>query len=314
MKIFRLSHPHDLKKEEQPSSSCAIGFFDGVHRGHQRVILTAKEIAGQKGLTSAVMTFHPHPSVILNKNKKHVSYITPLEDKLNLIKKLGIERTYVVTFTPELANLMPEAFVEQFLIGLNIRHLVSGFDFTYGKMGKGSIATIEEHARGEFDYTVIEKVTEGEGKISSTKIRELLSQGNIEEANQLLGRPFQINGKVIKGDQRGRTIGFPTANIQFNKDYLIPKIGVYAVKVYIEDQEYHGMANIGYKPTFYDHQLHLSLEVNIFNFDGNIYDKPIKVEFHRYIRSEKKFTGIEDLKKQLQEDQANIQHFFSASL
>jgi riboflavin kinase / FMN adenylyltransferase len=314
MQVIYLQHPHNFQKEALPKMSLAIGYFDGVHKGHQKVIHTAKQVGEEKGFKSGVMTFHPHPSVVLGKTKKSVQYITPLEEKLNQLDQLGIDIVFVVNFDEELARLEPQAFVDEYLIGLNVQHVVAGFDFSYGKMGKGSMETIDHHSRGLFTHTTIPKVTKNEEKVSSTLIRQKIANGNIQEAEQLLGRPFQIKGKVVEGDQRGRTIGYPTANVQFDENYLIPKVGVYAVGVRIDEDHYYGMANIGYKPTFTENALKPTLEVYIFDFSGNIYDSDIIIEMFSYIREEKKFSGIEELKTQLKSDEAEIRQFFATCL
>jgi riboflavin kinase / FMN adenylyltransferase len=314
MQVIYLQHPHEFEKEEIPKLSLAIGYFDGVHKGHQKVINTANQVAEKNNYKSGVMTFYPHPSVVLGKTKKSIQYITPLEEKLKQLEQLGIEIVFVVDFDEKLAQLEPQAFVDEYLIGLNVQHVVAGFDFSYGKMGKGSMDTIDHYSRGLFTHTTIPKVTKDEEKVSSTLIREKIAEGNIQEAEQLLGRPFQIKGKVVKGDQRGRTIGYPTANIQFDENYLIPKVGVYAVGVKLNEDYYYGMANIGYKPTFTENAVKPTLEVYIFDFSGNIYDREILVEMFSYIREEKKFSGIEELKAQLKSDETEIRQFFTTCL
>ncbi|WP_174495544.1 riboflavin biosynthesis protein RibF [Salirhabdus euzebyi] len=313
MEVVYLEYPHDVSKVEIKETALALGYFDGVHKGHQQVISTAKKVAKEFGYQSGVMTFHPHPSVVLNRSNQHVQYITPLEDKIDQIAKLDIDVVYVVKFNEELAKLEPEEFVNVFLIGLNVKHVVAGFDFSYGRMGKGNMDSMKDHAKGEFTQTTIQKVTDQDQKISSTLIRKKLQKAEMQDVQHLLGRPFQLKGKVIKGDQRGRTIGFPTANIAFGDEYLLPKVGVYAVGVEVKNQYYYGMANIGYKPTFNKDEEKPTLEVYIFDFSGNIYDEELKLELFSYIRGEKKFSGLEELKSQLRKDEEQIRHFFSTS-
>ncbi|GGC97310.1 bifunctional riboflavin kinase/FAD synthetase [Pontibacillus salipaludis] len=310
MEIYELQHPHTLKYQDLPETVLAVGYFDGVHRGHQEVIRTAKQIADETGRTSAVMTFHPHPSVVLKKETQHVKYITPLEDKIKVFEDLGIDRVYLVEFNKDLAGLLPQDFVNHYFIGLHVSHVVAGFDFTYGRMGKGTMDTLPTHGGEELSQTVVSKVTEHEKKISSTLIRESIKEGNISLANELLGRPYQIRGTVVTGDQRGRTIGFPTANLSVSEDYLLPKVGVYAVRVVHNNSSYYGMANIGYKPTFQDIKV-LSVEINLFDFEADLYGEELTVEWHAFIRDEVKFNGVDHLIDQLQKDEAEIRNFFA---
>ncbi|MCD5322730.1 MULTISPECIES: bifunctional riboflavin kinase/FAD synthetase [Pontibacillus] len=310
MEIFELQHPHTLHQDDLPDTVMAVGYFDGVHRGHQEVIRTAKQIADETGRTSAVMTFHPHPSVVLKKETQHVQYITPLEDKIKVLEDLGIDRVYLVTFNKDLAGLLPQEFVNHYFIGLNVSHVVAGFDFSYGKMGKGTMETLPAHGGDALSQTVVSKVTDHNKKISSTLIRQSIREGNIDLANELLGRPYRVRGTVITGDQRGRTIGFPTANLDVSEEYLLPKVGVYAVKVEHRGSSYFGMANIGYKPTFQDTKV-LSVEINLFDYEGDLYGDQLEVEWHAFIRDEVKFNGVDHLIHQLQKDEAEIRNFFA---
>ncbi|MFC4320136.1 bifunctional riboflavin kinase/FAD synthetase [Litchfieldia salsa] len=311
MKIIRIRHPHQLKKEELPETSLALGYFDGVHLGHQQVIKTAIEKAKSEGYESAVMTFDPHPSVVLGRDKKINYYLTPLEEKQQLIADLGVERLYIVEFTQEFANLLPQEFVDQYIIELNVKHICAGFDFSYGKMGKGSMETMPFHSRNEFTQTTINKQTVfDEVKISSSFIRELVNKGEVEKLPFLLARPYSFRGVVVDGDKRGRTIGFPTANIRPNSDYLIPTTGVYAVKIRVNSTWYNGVCNIGYKPTFNHDEKVQSIEVHIFNFSEMIYGEEVIVEWYKRIRAEKKFNNITDLIKRIEQDKDEAITYF----
>ncbi|MCP8616478.1 bifunctional riboflavin kinase/FAD synthetase [Salirhabdus salicampi] len=309
MRVYNLQYPHNLQQNEMPATTLAIGYFDGVHRGHQEVIETAKHIAEQKGHSSGVMTFHPHPSVVLNKGQQTVHYITPIEDKLQQIEQLGIDYVYVVNFNETLAKLLPEQFVEHFLIQLNVQHVVAGFDFTYGFKGQGNMKTIKDHGKGQFTHTTVQKIAEGDEKISSSLIRNKIVKGEMEQASSLLGRPYRIKGKVVTGDQRGRTIGFPTANIDVLPDYIIPKMGVYAVGIKWKNNYYYGMANIGYKPTFQQFEDKPSIEVFIFDFSANLYNEMLHVDLYHFIREETKFNGVDQLVEQLHADESNIRRY-----
>ncbi|MBL4976496.1 bifunctional riboflavin kinase/FAD synthetase [Bacillus halotolerans] len=312
MKTIHMTHPHHLIKEEQPKSVMALGYFDGVHLGHQKVIGTAKQIAEEKGLTLAVMTFHPHPSHVLGRDREPKDLITPLEDKISQIEQLGTEILYVVKFNEVFASLTPKQFVDQYILGLNVQHAVAGFDFTYGKYGKGTMETMPVDLDGKADCTMVEKLTEQDKKISSSYIRTALQNGDVELANVLLGQPYFIKGIVIHGDKRGRTIGFPTANIGLNNSYIVPPTGVYAVKAEINGEIYNGVCNIGYKPTFYEKRPEQpSIEVNLFDFDQEVYGAAIKIEWYKRIRSERKFNGIQELTEQIEKDKQQVIRYFS---
>ena len=312
MKTIHITHPHHLIKEEQAKSVMALGYFDGVHLGHQKVIGTAKQIAEEKGLTLAVMTFHPHPSHVLGRDKEPKDLITPLEDKINQIEQLGTEVLYVVKFNEVFASLSPKQFIDQYIIGLNVQHAVAGFDFTYGKYGKGTMETMPDDLDGKAGCTMVEKLTEQDKKISSSYIRTALQNGDVELANVLLGQPYFIKGIVIHGDKRGRTIGFPTANVGLNNSYIVPPTGVYAVKAEVNGEVYNGVCNFGYKPTFYEKRPEQpSIEVNLFDFDQEVYGAAIKIEWYKRIRSERKFNGIKELTEQIEKDKQEAIRYFS---
>ncbi|MUK89869.1 bifunctional riboflavin kinase/FAD synthetase [Ornithinibacillus sp. L9] len=311
MRTIELTYPHTLSIEDLPETVSAIGFFDGIHKGHQRVIQTAVEEAKQSGMESAVITFHPHPSVVLNKEKKHVKYITPMREKKEVLTRMNVDRLYIITFNKELSSLSPEDFIDHFIIGLNIKHLVAGFDFSYGHKGKGNMNVIGDHAKGLFTYTTVDKVINEGEKISSTRIRKLLDQGNVEKVQELLGRPLSISGKVIEGAKRGREIGFPTANIEINSDVLLPKPGIYAVKVIYKNTPYEGMASLGINPTFTADRVDLSLEVNIFDYNNDIYGEELQLQWFKFIRDEEKFDSVEELIDQIHHDEKVIRTYFS---
>ncbi|WP_164668953.1 riboflavin biosynthesis protein RibF [Virgibacillus doumboii] len=310
MRTIELTYPHSLLLDDLPETVAAIGFFDGIHKGHQKVIKTAVSKAKEDNMESAVITFHPHPSVVLKKDTQHVKYITPLRQKQEILQKLDVDRLYIITFNKELSSLEPQQFIDHFIIGLKIKHLVAGFDFSYGHKGKGNMEVIKDHARGSFEYTTIGKVEMDDVKISSTKIREFLQNGKVEQANQFLGRALTVHGIVVEGDKRGRKIGYPTANIEVNPDALLPKPGIYAVKVLYKNEVYEGMASLGYNPTFTPERNNLSAEVNIFDYNNDLYGEELQVEWHRYIRDEVKFNSAEELIDQIADDEKRIRNYF----
>ncbi|WP_404452665.1 bifunctional riboflavin kinase/FAD synthetase [Virgibacillus necropolis] len=312
MRTIELTYPHTLVLEELPKTVAAIGFFDGIHRGHQKVIQTAVTKAKESNMESAVITFHPHPSVILKKEKVHVQYITPIREKQEILQQMDVDRLYIITFSKELASLSPQEFIDHFIIGLNIQHLVAGFDFTYGHKGEGNMNMIQSHSRNAFDHTTIDKIELDDEKVSSTKIRSLLSEGNVAKVNEYLGRNLSVYGTVIDGDKRGREIGFPTANFKINPDFLLPKIGIYAVKVIYKGEEYEGMANLGLNPTFKDGETKPTLEVNIFDYSNDLYGEELQIEWCTYIREEKKFDGVNDLIEAIKNDEKEVRKYFSS--
>lgn len=302
MDVIHLKYPHQLETTGGPYS-LAIGFFDGVHRGHQEVIQSAINTAKEKKLKSAVMTFDPHPSIVLGGSNEKVFYITPLQQKLDTLRKLNVDTVFVVQFTSDFAKLSPEDFIQYFIRDLRVLHVTAGFDFSFGAFGKGNMTLMQELSGNDFGVTVVEKYADGAEKISSTRIRKALKDGNMEEVRMLLGRAFEVPGIVVHGDKRGRTLGFPTANVQSMRGCFIPATGVYAVKILVQNEWFDGVCNVGYKPTFKDpSNKQLTIEVHIFNFDKNIYGEEVVVGWYHRIRSEQKFNGIDELIAQIEQD------------
>ena len=312
MRTIELTYPHILSEDCLPETVAAIGFFDGIHKGHQEVIHTAIVKAKEKNMESAVITFHPHPSVVLNKHKKNVKYITPIRQKQEILQKMNVDRLYIIKFNKELSSLSPQQFVDHFIIGLRIKHVVAGFDFTFGHKGSGNMGNISEYTRESFTYTTVSKVESDQVKISSTRIRHLLASGDVAQVNQLLGRPLSLYGTVLSGAKRGRKLGFPTANLKVDEDILLPKPGIYAVKVLFKNRIYEGMASLGTNPTFPEDEFRLSLEVHIFDYNHDIYGEELLLEWYAYIRDEAKFPSVEGLIKQLEDDEKTIRAYFQS--
>ncbi|HLQ71048.1 MAG TPA: riboflavin biosynthesis protein RibF [Bacillota bacterium] len=310
MKTIHVTYPLSLEKEGIPETVAAIGFFDGIHKGHQAVIKKAAKEAEKRDMESAVITFHPHPSVIFSKDVVHVEYITPIPEKEKILRNFNIDRLYIIHFNKQLSQMEPQAFVDHFIIGLNIKHVVAGFDFTYGPKEKANMNTIGKHSHGSFTYTTIEKVEVNGKKVSSTAIRNYLKEGKIEEVNDLLTRPFRIDGEVVQGARRGHELGYPTANIAVSQDSLLPKKGIYAVKVRYGGKVYNGMASLGTNPTFTPDSHRLSLEVNILDFKQNLYGADLTVEWYKYIRPEKKFDNVDALIDEMKNDERTIRSYF----
>lgn len=310
MEIISLKYPHQL---EQPTAaySLAVGFFDGIHKGHQAVIQHAIKKAQQLNIKSAVMTFDPHPSIVLGARNEQVFYITPLQQKLETLENLGVDTVFIVSFTSDFAKLTPEQFIQYFIRDLNVQHVTAGFDFSFGAYGKGNMTLMEQLSGGEYGVTTIDKQSECEEKISSTRIRKLLKDGDMEEVRTLLGRAFEVPGIVVHGDKRGRTLGFPTANVQAMTGCFIPATGVYAVKILVQNEWHEGVCNVGYKPTFKNpEEKQLSIEVHIFNFDKNIYGEEVSVGWYKRLRSERKFNSIDELVAQIDYDKKAALAYF----
>jgi len=302
VKTIYLSYPLSPQLETTPVAM-AIGYFDGVHLGHRRVIQKAIDAAAVHGWQSAVMTFDPHPREVLGQTG-YTKYLTPLEDKLEQFAKMGVDIAYVMTFDIPFSSIYPEDFVNECLVPLQAGHVVVGFDFTFGYRGTGTAHTLHQLSQERFTLDIISPVNRYGEKVSSTIIREYLHHGEVEQARHLLGRPYRIKGTVVHGDARGRTIGFPTANIALEQPYLVGKNGVYGVRVKVDGETYYGVMNIGIKPTFALEKKEKSLEVHLFDFQQDIYGKDLTVEFLFFLREEQKFAGVDALIAQIHKDVA----------
>ncbi len=298
MKVFR-----DWKAiDPHLPSSVTVGSFDGIHLGHRQLIDRLLELAREHDLVSTVVTFEPHPKKVLGKGDVHL--LTDLEEKLALLKELQVAQTLVIPFTREFARMDYRQFVRTILVErLNVREMVIGHDHHFGRNREGTFECLV--ALGQQWGFSVHKVgpftVDGE-VVSSSAIRQLIQQGNVEKAARFLGRYYALKGVVEKGDGRGRQIGFPTANLRFiQPDKLVPPPGVYAVDATVQGNTYRGMMNIGFRPTFNNNDA-LTSEVHLFNFSSLIYGEEITVFFKKFIRGEKKFSGIEELKAQLEKD------------
>ncbi len=289
---------------EQPVC-VALGFFDGLHVGHMALVEQVIRIANQKSYRKALMTFDHYPLYVLGKVKEE-HYLTSMNDRIHLLEKMDIDYLFVIEFHKEVAALSPQAFIRDYLQNCHVQHVVCGYDFRFGAKNQGTIQMLQECPL--FDVTVVNKVIYQGEKISSSCIRQALQQGHIDNISALLGRHYCITGKVIRGRHIGHSLGFPTANIQYGS-YFLPKNGVYIVKVHMNEKNYMGMCNIGYNPTFTALEKK-SLEVNILDFDGDIYGQKVSVVFYQMLRDEKAFSSKEDLIQQLHHDQQQVRLYF----
>ncbi len=303
MRIFR----HERAEGADRGAAVAIGNFDGLHPGHQAVIAAAGREARAHGTPQAVLTFEPHPYAVFNPAAPPFR-LTPFRSKARHIEALGVDLLFVLPFDLAFSKISADEFVRILIVeGLHARHAVVGYDFHFGYQRGGTPDVLRQlGARWGFGVTVVAPLEAAGGTVySSTRIRQLLAAGQAHEAAILLGRPFEIESRVEMGDQRGRTIGFPTANMRLG-DHLRPAGGVYAVRVEIEEetpQRWHdGVANLGTRPTVGGTDLRL--EVHLFDFAGDLYGKHLRVALVEHLRPERKFSGLDELKAQIAADAA----------
>lgn len=299
-----IKHIDNIKKPYK-NAVITIGNFDGVHIGHQALFHEVIEKAEALGGTSIVMTFEPHPTRVLKQNG-HPPLITIYEQKIELIEKSGVDVVICIPFTRQFADISAQEFVEDLLVKrIGMKAIVVGKDYTFGKNREGNLAVLQTYAKNMgFEVIMANWIQTSNGipgRISSTRTRKLVIEGQVTEAKKLLGRNYQIRGIVTTGrDRGGKLLGFPTANIILH-DELCPKNGVYAVTVECLDNRYLGVANIGYSPTF-NNGKQFTVEVHILDFNLNIYGQKIRVNFVERIRDEIKFPGIDELSEQIKKD------------
>ncbi|GGH17762.1 bifunctional riboflavin kinase/FAD synthetase [Pedobacter zeae] len=327
MKIY-----HNLSEFKKLANAIVtIGTFDGVHFGHQKIIKQLVEKAKADNGESVILTFFPHPRMIIDPENQDLKMINTINEKAEILKSLGVDHLIITPFTRDFSNQLPEDYIKNTLVdNIGTKHIIIGYDHRFGKDRSGNLAILK--AAGEhFGFTVEEIMEQDihDVAVSSTKIRQALLVGDVSLANDYLGYPFSIFGRVIKGDKIGRTIGFPTANIFVEETYkLIPGDGIYAVTVEMESevrspesevlnpkpstlnlQPYKGMAYIGQRPTI--NGMTRNIEVNIFDFNQEIYGQDIKMNFLKFLRHDVKFTGLEALTVQLQKDKEATLAFFN---
>lgn len=283
------------------------GTFDGVHFGHQKILQRLNEITRKNGGESVLLTYWPHPRHVLYPDQE-LFLLSSIEEKAELLSQNHVDHLVLIPFTPEFASLSSEEFIKNIIVDkIGTKKLVIGYDHKFGKNRSGSFEELKKDGPiFGFEVEEIPKQMIENKAVSSTKIRKALFEGRVEIVSEYLGRPYSIRGTVIEGDKIGRTLDFPTANIEVNfKHKLIPTEGIYAVKVRVGQVYHNGMLNIGFRPTLGG--VHKRVEVNIFDFDQDIYRKEIGVEFYHYIRSEIKFENLGALKSQLQNDKIEAQ-------
>lgn len=300
MKIIRRIEDINIDKP----TVITVGSFDGIHQGHQQILTELKKQSLDCNCLEMLITFHPHPKVVLTtRSDIQIELLTPLDEKIRILENLQLSTVLIIPFDKEFSRMKYQNFVKDILVNqLKVKKMVIGYDHAFGRNREGHPQQLKEMGK-KYDFTVTVMkpfLIDGE-VVNSTRIRQLLKDGEVKKTQKLLGRKYAITGIVERGNNRGKSLGFPTANLRCtNSHKLIPKRGVYAVDVSFQNKIYKGMMNIGYRPTFnFDP---LTLEVHIFNFTGSIYDEQLEIQFKKFIRDEKKFQNITQLKNQILKD------------
>lgn len=293
---------------EKTAKVLSLGMFDGVHLGHVSIINQLKEIAQKYDLETAILTFWPHPRKVFNPNDE-LQLLNTLEEKIALLEKAGIEVVFLQEFDENFRNLTGEEFIEQILVEkLNVKHVIIGYDHVFGKNKSGNFDLLQQLSEKlGYDVAQLKAVKEGDFNISSTKIRNCLGNGNIIGANKMLGYHYSVSGKVVDGKKLGRTISYPTANLEINELKLLPKKGAYIVEVSVKNKFYKGMLSIGTNPTVNGEKL--TVEVYILDFNEDIYGEEITVKFRDFLHEEIKFESLEKLIERLDEDKRLTEEF-----
>ena len=286
-----------------PVVAC-IGFFDGVHRGHQALIQAVIDQAKELDCATALISFDPDPWVTVKGIPlSRCEHLTTTRQKINLVTEMGINNVYLLDFTPQMAALDPEQFVSRVLGQLNLKGLICGYDFRFARNGQGDARMLKQLL--SCPVHVVDEIDHGGSKISSSRIVQYVKNGDFYSAYVLLGHPFSMDGKIVQGSHVGTALGFPTANVEYSEEYVIPRLGVYSAHVRIDGKTYGAMVNVGHNPTL-NYQEKVSVEVHIFNLQENLYGHHISVIFEQYIREEKKFSNPENLVMQLELDREKV--------
>jgi riboflavin kinase/FMN adenylyltransferase len=285
-----------------------IGTFDGVHQGHRQIIAGIKELAQQTGGETVILTFFPHPRMIIHPENQDLRLITTIHERAALLEQLGVDHLIITPFSRDFSNQTAEAYIRDILVNkIGTRKIIIGYDHRFGKDRQGGLVDLQR-AAPVYGFEVIEIPEQDINNVavSSTRIREALSNADIEQANTFLGYPFFITGKVIRGNQIGRQLGYPTANLLVEENYkLIPGDGIFAVTVQLNHETFKGMAYIGHRPTI--NGMTRNIEVNIFDFNQDIYNQTLRMNFLNFVRHDVKFSSLEGLKEQLAQDKLDVQ-------
>lgn len=293
-----------------------IGTFDGVHIGHQEILKTLNAEAEKCEGESVLLTFYPHPRMVLFPEQTDLQLLQTQTEKLEKLASIGLQNVVIYPFSKEFADLSAERFVEEILIkGLQAKMVIIGYDHQFGHNREGNLAFLKQYAeKGFFELLEIPAEQIDEANISSSKIRKAILGGEISTANSFLGSPFELSGTVVKGLQNGRKIGFPTANIRIeDQQKIIPATGVYAVEMNVAGTSCRGMMNVGWRPTIEEEKLERKIEVHLFDFQKEIYDEACQIRVLQFVRAEHKFPNLEALKVQIQRDEETVRAYFSTA-
>lgn len=290
--------------------AACIGYFDGIHLGHRQLIDETIKQAHSRGIKSAMITFHPDPWVVI-KNIKKVEHLTTMKDRMDFVESLGIDVWIILNFTKELSECSPQLFLDNILCKLPIDALIFGYDFRFGHRGLGDGKFLKEEGKNCFEAIEINQISDDDKKISSTRISEAITTGDMETATRLLDRPYSISGIVVGGRHKGREIGFPTANLDYPQEYILPKIGVYIGEAEVPQGRFKAMINIGHNPTF-NTRNEVSIEAYLLDFNDILYGHKITLFFLHRIRDEMKFASVQILIEQMLHDYQTTREYFDS--
>jgi len=305
MEIIKMNSSYHQVREE--GYVVAIGNFDGIHKAHESILRLAKKIAKEQNLKFGVMTFDTTPKKIINDIDNYY-ILRSQEQKYQILEELGVQALFLLEFDKNFKNILADDFVQRYLINNDIKYIVCGYDWRFGKDKEGCVNFLLKYD-SQIKTLVLPQEKIEDLKIGSTYIHQLILNGEIDKANDILTKPYSMIGQVVHGNKKGRLIGFPTANLACSDNYRIPAVGVYATKTIIDGKVYLSMTNIGHNPTF-NYNNNIRIETNIFDFDGDLYQHTIEVVFYQYIRKEMIFDGIDQLIKQLNRDKEKVIQYF----
>ncbi|WP_047999856.1 riboflavin biosynthesis protein RibF [Lactiplantibacillus herbarum] len=310
MQVINLKYPVVASQIPAGPIVLALGFFDGVHRGHQRVVATARQAAQAQHAKLAVMTFDQHPSVVFqHADPDHVRYLTTVAQKTTLMAELGVDILYVLHFDAAVGALPPQTFVDELIVDLHAQTVVAGFDYTYGPAEIANMQRLNDYGQERFEIIEVPKAELDAEKISSTRIRAALDDGQIDTANRLLGYQYETAGEVVHGEARGRTLGFPTANVAHGPNTRVPGIGIYATMVLVGTEWVMGMASVGRNVTFGDNRP-VTVEIYLLDFHADLYGRNVTVRWGHRMRGEVKFAGADELVDQLKRDEQATRDYY----
>jgi len=307
--ISRLAESELARAATGRPAAVTIGKFDGVHRGHQHLVGLLLDTAKERDLASVVVTLHPNPISVLRPGTP-ISYLCSLEERVARLQDLGVDQVAVLSFTSELAQLSYQDFVGMIVDQLDMRLLLAGPDLAIGRGRAGNVEALSAFgSQAGFELQVAELLSEDDAKVGSGAVRDALAVGEMETVTQLLGRPFALRGPVVRGAERGRTIGFPTANIAVGPDLALPKFGVYVTRAYLGETTYESVTNIGKRPTFEDDRP--TIETHILDFDGDCYERELRIDVLSRVRDEQRFNGVDALEAQIARDVESARAYFA---